>query len=1138
MTLDISAEDNASGSIEGIAASLSGMRMAAAAAGTAMAAIGVGGLAASASAAADFESAMVEVEKVTGATESQMDNFNEMVRDMATEIPLAQQELASLTADAARFGVEGEKNIRQFTEATARMATATNLNTETAGESLAKLAELTNTPISEIENLGSAINSLSNNAATSSQEIVDAMLRSSGALTQFGLNQREIAGLSTALNEVSESSQRAGTRLRRVAQELMDPKKAKNVASALGMNADEFTRMREESPVEVIRMMAQRMNEGGESADALRSTLSTTSRQAVAGLANNLDGLNESMERSNKSFEEGTSLQEEFDTQMDTFNSQVQLLKNRFRNVAIEIGTALLPAMNKLMDLIIPAIDKFAEFNKETDGMAGVAILAGTAITGLTVALAALAPLIKGTLLTVLGSLSGVLSGPLIAAVLAVGAAVAGLWYIWDNNIANIQGAVKNFVKSIKSSFGLLSDEINGIADTFKSAFTLSEQQTKQLGNTVEDISLMIKGALETVADVVNRLVVNHYQPMMKRIEKLTSKHLGPMVDEFIETFNVVVDRLQSFVGLFVQFWNAYGDDIMAIIKPVLKMLRLVFAQAFDAILTTVRVVLALIRGDWGDALDLILGFTNRTMGRLEEFIQAGLDAIVAYFEYAATVLGDVWDALFGGIESFLKRTWNSMVSFVTGIGHNDIYNAFYAVGQAIRGVFETLFNWLTGAGGALAGFIGDIVSYVQTDAKTDVKNAFITALDSVRTAFSNLVTDIIGEGGSVKSMIGDIASYLRSDAFEDLKEAAETMVDGIWSAFEGLYDGLIGNSLIPEMIGDIAEFLKGPGKRILKSAFNNMLGGMMSALGSFSEDVMETMGNIADGISETIGGAIDDAEERISSAINDLTSELDTAVSNAVSDAENYINNQIDDAQDALGNVSETTNDWVSESSDFVQDTTDNITDTGSDFVNNAGDTADDVVDTVNDTVNDWEDSASDSWDTATDYASDAWDSASDAASDTYDTVTDTANDAWDSATDFASDSYDSVTSSASDAFDAASDTVSNTTNTVTDTASNAADTVGSFFGFSNGGIVTSPVAGMIGETGKTEAVIPLDRLDSMLNTTYNAGAQTGGATGGHMTVTLNVEGDDELARIIRDNAEMVVEQDNQNKQDRLRRL
>jgi hypothetical protein len=86
----------------------------------------------------------------------------------------------------------------------------------------------------------------------------------------------------------------------------------------------------------------------------------------------------------------------------------------------------------------------------------------------------------------------------------------------------------------------------------------------------------------------------------------------------------------------------------------------------------------------------------------------------------------------------------------------------------------------------------------------------------------------------------------------------------------------------------------------------------------------------------------------------------------------------------------------------------------------------------------------------------------------------------------------------------------------------------------------------GLIGEAG-TEAVVPLQKLNSYLNTAFEVGRHTApvrpnpqasGGDGGTITARLRVDGDDELARLIRENAELVVEENEQDKRDRLSRL
>lgn len=56
----------------------------------------------------------------------------------------------------------------------------------------------------------------------------------------------------------------------------------------------------------------------------------------------------------------------------------------------------------------------------------------------------------------------------------------------------------------------------------------------------------------------------------------------------------------------------------------------------------------------------------------------------------------------------------------------------------------------------------------------------------------------------------------------------------------------------------------------------------------------------------------------------------------------------------------------------------------------------------------------------------------------------------------------------------------------------------IGKIFGFAEGAVVTQPTLAMIGEGGQGEAVMPLNKLGNMMNSTFNAGAMSGQGGGG----------------------------------------
>jgi len=492
-------------------------------------------------AASSYEDALTELVKVTDRATA--DKLSSSLREIAKESATSANSLTLLAADAARFGVQGSDNILKFVQTVNKLAIATDLSTEQAGTAFAKLQGLLGFTIDEIENVGSSINTLGQNFATSESEIVDALLRASSAAKSLGLNRKEILGLSAVFNEFSVSSQVAGTSLRSLSASLLNPKKVEAIANALGISADSFKRLRDESPLEAIKLLAQTLNAGGEQAEILGGSLDELAANSLRNLGSNLGQVDKAVSLANSSFEEGTSLQKEYETASKTFSNLVQRLGNNLNDLAIVVGNQVLPYVSAFIESIISAINPISAFIKQNASLVvgvaavGAALLAaGTSLIGLGAAMQVLSVAVGGLVagLGLVAGIVGAVGAPIagvIAVVLALGVAFVTLTDTGKSAVSGLVSVLGTLITSfaktlaemagliakgdISGAFETLTESIKGLWDDAIAYINGLWQElafgVTQVANTIQLAWIDALDSIKTISDTVFNNLLESY---------------------------------------------------------------------------------------------------------------------------------------------------------------------------------------------------------------------------------------------------------------------------------------------------------------------------------------------------------------------------------------------------------------------------------------------------------------------------------------------------------------------------------------------------------------------------------------------------------------------------------------------------
>lgn len=809
-------------------------------AGGALAALAGGAMAGAINEARKFQSAMVELEKVTDPSTAR--EMSDSIREMAETIPLAQTELADIAADAGRFGVEGTENIEKFTESTAKMATATDMNASQAGEAFAKLAELTNTPISEVENLGSSINALSNNFATSAQEIVDAMMRASGAMSQFGLSQTDIAGFSAALNAVSESSERAGTRMRRLVQEISNPKKVHDMAAALGMTADEYRNMQENNPRQLLLNMIEGFKEGGRTADELNKNLSTTSRQALAGFSQNLGGLREALGMSADAFEENTSLQKEFDAATDTFNSKLQTTKNRLTNVAITIGNVLLPHLSNMLDVVAGGISKFQDFNEATNGIPVTIGLVATAIGGLVSVLWAFGP----SATAVVGALTGIVGafGSIVTTVAGIPAMIAGVGATFAGLAATIYSTIFGALMALP---GAAASAAFALASTLFSALISVGSALVGLPGMIASLALSLGSTLVTAAaSAATTLAALPGILAAKAAAMVSVISLSGILSGALGVLSTVAGLATGGVAALTAALATIGAPIAIVIAAVVALYaawKSNFLGIRDLTSRVVTFLKALFTGDFAT----IKGQVQNVARSARQFWDNNIKPMVTT---ARNAIGTIQSAIIAPFLAWFVPIWQKHLGVIK--------KELAITAQAWLNTISAFIDW---ARPYVSAFLSDLSAWwgQHGDEVMSIVRPLLNGLKRLFEMAFSIIADIIV--GFIRLARGDLSGFKSS-----VMSIIDTLVSGVVDLFRWLYNRLIGNSIIPNMLSDIISAIRGFKGRALSAG--------KGLIGAFVRGIKSKIGSVKSSVNSAVQAARDrlpgsDAKE---GPLSDLT--------------------------------------------------------------------------------------------------------------------------------------------------------------------------------------------------------------------------------------------------------------------------
>lgn len=346
------------------------------------------GLALSARAAMQWESAWAGVRKVVTGTPEQMAALERDLRGLATTMPVSAKEIAGVAEAAGQLGVE-TANIKKFTDTAIRLGVSTNLSAEDAATGLAKLGNIMGVTADQVDRAGAALVALGNDGASTEQDILQMAVRIAGAGRIVGLSEAKVLAYANALSSLGIEAEAGGTAISRVFLTIDGAARSGGAtldafARTAGMSSEAFKKAWAEDAAGATAKFItglQRIQDQGGNVNQTLQQLNLDEirvRDTLLRTAGGAAILTKSLGTATDAWKQNIALVAESNRRFETSESKIKIAGNRLNDMAIDVGARVLPALVSLAD----GVGSLAHLFGELPGPMKTAVVVIGSITG------------------------------------------------------------------------------------------------------------------------------------------------------------------------------------------------------------------------------------------------------------------------------------------------------------------------------------------------------------------------------------------------------------------------------------------------------------------------------------------------------------------------------------------------------------------------------------------------------------------------------------------------------------------------------------------------------------------------------------------------------------------------------------
>ena len=390
---------------------------------------------------------------------------------------------------------------------------------------------------------------------------------------------------------------------------------------------------------------------------------------------------------------------------------------------------------------------------------------------------------------------------------------------------------------NIKSAFDSIVSIIANVINSFLGINTETTKSATSIDNVAKSIAVFagkLSEVTKKIADFLKKIGES---------ESAMSVLKGTLVvlASAFATFKVA----KGILGIRDAF-KTIGEVAELAIGPVKALLGLIIANPFVAIAVAIAAVVA----------GLIYFFTQTKTGKkiwadFVDFLKSSWDSVVSFFSGIGQWFSDIWSGAvdgakgiwqglvdwFSGIVQGIQNIWNGITTFFTGLW-NGIASVVTTVFTTIASLVTNAYNWFVTTFQPLISFYQSIFNLIGSI----INVAFQLILAIVRGAYQLVISawkGLSGFFGGIFNAVSSVASSVFS-AIGSFASSAWGVVRSIWSAAAGFFSGIF-------------------------NAVRGVVSGVFSSFGGFASSAWGAITGVFSGVSSFFSGAFNGAKDTVS---------------------------------------------------------------------------------------------------------------------------------------------------------------------------------------------------------------------------------------------------------------------------------